>query len=68
MLEGIRDILIICTPQDLQKFREFFGDGRGFGLNFPIKNSPSQRGLLKPFIIGEEFIGEDSERNNVKQV
>ena len=49
MLAGIRDILIICTPQDLQKFREFFGEGREFGLNVSYKEQPKPEGIAQAF-------------------
>jgi len=60
MLAGIQDILIISTPQDLPKFMELFGDGKGIGLNISYKDHPKPEVIAQVFIIGEEFIGADS--------
>jgi glucose-1-phosphate thymidylyltransferase len=60
MLAGIKDILIISTPEDTARFEQILGDGSDLGMNFTYKIQPSPGGLAQAFILGDEFIGDDN--------
>ena len=60
MLAGIREVLIISTPSDLPRFQEMLGDGKSLGMSFSYKVQPKPEGLAQAFLLGKEFIGNDS--------
>ena len=60
MLAGIKDILIISTPEDIERFEQLLGDGKQLGMNFSYKTQKEPKGIAEAFIIGEDFIGKDN--------
>jgi glucose-1-phosphate thymidylyltransferase len=60
MLAGIRDVLLISTPEDIGGYERLLGDGSGFGINLSYAEQPNPDGLAQAFLIGEEFIGDGS--------
>ena len=60
MLAGIRDVLIITTPEDVSSFQRLLGNGENLGIRLSYAEQPYPRGLAEAFLIGEDFIGEDS--------